>query len=377
MKMIKRHNIHDVSSYENSFIRTALEQDVRLDGRKISDFRDVDVTLTRSEVGSTSEVIIGLTRVICSIRGNIITPYPDRATEGVIQVSVKTSVGCIASGVNDLEICRIIECCIKESDAIDMDSLCIITSEKVWSISIDINILDCKGGNVIDAALFATSAALRAFRKPEITVINNNLTIDSKSDNHLILHHSDEREPLQLALHHSPLPITYGICSMSDSKGYDNDNDNDGNNDSTSASSSSSSSRVLLLADPCQQEDAIIDGLLFFCFNNNDELCCLHKTGQVSVSSSTLLHAVKHSFNRSNYLRDLLSVALVQLDDTMSKDRDKRQQQLRQLNLGMEDAMRYQKSTIATSVSVSELIDKNNPILQFNSIHKSVAMADE
>jgi exosome complex component RRP45 len=54
-----------------------------------------------------------------------------------------------------VEIDRIIDRSIRESRAIDVEALCILVGRKVWSIRVDIHVLD-DVGNVIDAAVLAT-----------------------------------------------------------------------------------------------------------------------------------------------------------------------------------------------------------------------------
>ena len=65
-----------------AFIRQALGQGTRLDGRNPNEYREIEVTLSRSEVSATATVVIGNTRVISVVSGEIIAPYPDRPTEG-------------------------------------------------------------------------------------------------------------------------------------------------------------------------------------------------------------------------------------------------------------------------------------------------------
>ena len=52
-----------------------------------------------------------------------------------------------------------IERSIRESEAIDVESLCIVGGEKVWSIRCDIRVLDYDG-NIIDVASMATVCPL-------------------------------------------------------------------------------------------------------------------------------------------------------------------------------------------------------------------------
>lgn len=65
------------------FIRQALGQGIRLDGRGPNEFRDIEVTLSRAEMSATATVVIGNTRVVSVVSGEIIAPYPDRPTEGI------------------------------------------------------------------------------------------------------------------------------------------------------------------------------------------------------------------------------------------------------------------------------------------------------
>jgi tRNA(Ile2) C34 agmatinyltransferase TiaS len=71
-------------------------------------------------------------------------------------------------------------------------------------------------------------SALRAFRKPEVSVfrqdlldLQNSSTVSSVHEagtgstfTVVKLHNTDEREPLPLALHHTPLSITYGVLGV-------------------------------------------------------------------------------------------------------------------------------------------------------------------
>ena len=66
------------------FIRKALGQRIRIDGRGPNEFREVEVTLSRSELSATATVVIGNTRVVSVVSGEITAPYPDRPTEGIM-----------------------------------------------------------------------------------------------------------------------------------------------------------------------------------------------------------------------------------------------------------------------------------------------------
>ena len=272
------------------FIRHALSQGIRLDGRKPVEYRDIDIALSRGEVSATATVVLGKTLVVAVVSAEIVPPYPDRPSEGMIQFHADVSPLAEARGISQAELTRLLDRSIRESDAIDTESLCIIGGEKVWLISCDIRVLDFSGGNVIDASLLAAMGAFRAFRKPEVSVSqmsipssssassssssssssaagndsNTDVTMGLGAPRVLVLHSADQREPLPLALHHTPLAVTLGIF-----RGIklQTTNDEDGANVEKSGSGSGSGSgvglgsSVVLVADPSLEEG---DSPLFF-----------------------------------------------------------------------------------------------------------------
>ncbi len=183
------------------FIRKALQQGIRLDGRRLEDFQDTVITLTRNETTSSSYVTLGGTQVITVVKGSIVSPYIDRPTEGILNINVDTSIYAhSSSSISESELTRFLERSIRDSESIDLESLCLVAGRKVWLISCDVKILDYQG-SAIDACVLSCMSALRAHRRAEVTVDGDNLKV----------YHSDEREPLPLALYHTPLALTIGL----------------------------------------------------------------------------------------------------------------------------------------------------------------------
>jgi exosome complex component RRP45 len=208
------------------FIRNSIfEFEKRLDGRKINDRRNVSIELSRTEMSSKSEVTIGTTFILCIVSCMITSPYSDRPIEGRIQFNCEGSILSSSNGISHSDISRLLERSLKDSDAIDTESLCIISGEKVWQITCEIKILDASGGNLIDACMLAAISALKAFRKPEISIVSSIVddfedekNITKKSFNEIFVHHSNDREPLPLAILHSPISVTIGILKLSNSR---------------------------------------------------------------------------------------------------------------------------------------------------------------
>lgn len=211
------------------FIRKALlENGIRLDGRGVDDYRELIINLERSEASSTSEVHLGHTLVITVITGEIVTPFADRPVEGILQFSAHVSPHTELAGTSQWELTRMLERSLKDSEALDTESLCIVGGERVWQINCNINVIDGSGGNVIDACLLSAMSALKAFRKPDVSVVPTAYDepsegVVSKGFNlpptagtarpnvNILVHHSDKREPLPLSLHHTPITVTLGI----------------------------------------------------------------------------------------------------------------------------------------------------------------------
>lgn len=75
-----------------------------------------------------------------------------------------------------VEVGRLIERSLRDSRAIDTEALCIRAGEKVWAVQIDVHVLD-DGGNLIDAASIATVSALLHFRRPDVSITGDAITV--------------------------------------------------------------------------------------------------------------------------------------------------------------------------------------------------------
>lgn len=75
-------------------------------------------------------------------------------------------------------ISRVVEKALRRSRAIDTEGLCIVSGEKVWQIRVDLMFLD-HDGNLVDCACIAAITALLHFRRPDVTVSGEDVTIVS------------------------------------------------------------------------------------------------------------------------------------------------------------------------------------------------------
>ena len=150
------------------------DKEIRIDGRKFLDFRDVKVELGVSNCAEGSaRVIIGETEVIAGVKMNVGTPYPDSQDEGVLITGAELlplSSPEFESGPPGewaTEVARVVDRGIRESKAINMKKLCVRKGELVWMVFLDIYTIN-DAGNLIDAASLAALAALKSAVLPKL-----------------------------------------------------------------------------------------------------------------------------------------------------------------------------------------------------------------
>ncbi len=157
-----------VKSTEEYVLRL-IEHGKRLDGRKLDEFRKVEIKTNVSvKAEGSAEVRLGNTRVIAGVKLGVGEPYPDTPNQGVLITSAEylaMAAPEFEPGMpkeDEIELARVVDRGLRESHAIDFEQLCIEPGEKVWTVFVDIFVVN-HDGNLVDAsALAAISALLNA-----------------------------------------------------------------------------------------------------------------------------------------------------------------------------------------------------------------------
>ncbi|RZB77813.1 Exosome complex component RRP45B isoform A [Glycine soja] len=246
---------------DKKFIETALLSDLRLDGRRPSDYRKLTVKLAKQD--GSAEVHLGQTHVMTFVTAQLVRPYRDRPNEG--SLSIFTEFSPMADPSFDpgrpsdaaVELGRVVDRGLRESRAIDTESLCVLSGKLVWAIRVDIHILD-NAGNLVDAANIAALASLLTFRRPECSLAG-------EDGQDVVVHPPEERDPIPLIIHHLPIAVTFGFFS----------NEN------------------LLVIDPTHHEECVMTGRMTATLNSNGDVCAIQKPGGESVSHSVIMHCLK------------------------------------------------------------------------------------
>ncbi|CAN6251868.1 unnamed protein product [Urochloa humidicola] len=246
---------------ERSFIESALEADLRVDGRHSFDFRTLKITFGRED--GSSEVQLGETHVLGYVSAQLMQPYRDRPNEGTLAIFTEFSPMADPAfepgrpGESAIELGRVIDRGLRESRAVDMESLCVVAGKHVWSVRVDLHILD-NGGNLIDAANIAALASLSTFRRPECTV-------GGDDGQQVIVHDPEVRDPIPLTIHHMPIAVTFAYFG-------------EGN---------------IVIVDPTYKEEAVMGGRMTATINSNGDICAIQKAGGEGVMSSVVMQCLR------------------------------------------------------------------------------------
>ncbi|XVE78930.1 hypothetical protein DITRI_Ditri14bG0017700 [Diplodiscus trichospermus] len=246
---------------DKKFIKAALLSEIRIDGRKPYEYRKIAIKFGRED--GSSEVQLGQTCVMGIVTAQLVQPYRDRPKEGVLSIFTEFSAMADPSfepgrpGELAVELGRIIDRGLRESRAVDTESLCVLAGKFVWAIRIDLHILD-NGGNLVDAANIAALAALLTFRRPECS-------LGGEDGQEVIIHPPEIREPLPLMVHHLPIAITFGFFS----------------------------SESILVIDPTHNEEAVMGGRMTTTVNANGDICAIQKAGGEGVPQNVIMQCLQ------------------------------------------------------------------------------------
>ncbi|MCD6248087.1 MAG: exosome complex protein Rrp42 [Hadesarchaea archaeon] len=162
-----------VSSVKRNYIADLARQRKRVDGRGLDQYREISVEPGLIENADGSALAkIGNTQVLVGVKLQKGEPYPDTPESGVLIVNAELVP--LASPTfepgppdeNAIELARVVDRGIRESQAIELEKLVITPGEEVWIVFVDIHVLD-QDGNLIDTSALAAISALWNTKPPK------------------------------------------------------------------------------------------------------------------------------------------------------------------------------------------------------------------
>ena len=155
-----------ISEINRNFIYQLAEKGKRLDNRALDEYRPIKVEkgVIATAEGS-ARIHIGKTDVLVGVKLGLGEPFPDTPNKGVLTTNVELvplASPTFESGPpkgDAIELARVVDRGIRESDTLDLEKLCLEEGKKVWIMFIDMHVLDYEG-NLFDASAMGALAAL-------------------------------------------------------------------------------------------------------------------------------------------------------------------------------------------------------------------------
>ena len=192
----------DISNLTKEYIAKMFTEGKRFDGRKLLDFRNLEISPNISNKAEGSVIVkLGKSEVVVGVKADIGEPYPDSPDKGNLMCTAELLP--IASprfesgppGFKAIELGRLVDRAIRESGMIDFSKLVITPGEKVWTIFIDIYPLN-DDGNLLDASTIGATIALKLSKMPT-------LDKDGKID------YSNRKDPIPMNKDIVPISLSF------------------------------------------------------------------------------------------------------------------------------------------------------------------------
>jgi exosome complex component RRP42 len=267
---------------KRDYITKLGEQGKRIDGRNFNQYRTIEIeTNVVNKAEGSARIKIGNTQVLCGIKMDIGEPFPDTPKTGVMSTAaefVPLASPDFESGPpreNAIELARVVDRGVRESQVIQLEKLCIAPGEKVWLVFIDIHILDYDG-NLFDAASLAALAALLTTKVP-VSRFLKELNEKDRS--------SWQEQLLDL----------YAIPGL-DEVPFGNDEANKNPN----------AINDFVLFDPCFDEEIIADARLTVATDHNGDIRAMQKGLSGSFTQEEIQKVIKGALDNGQEIRKKL-----------------------------------------------------------------------
>jgi exosome complex component RRP42 len=246
-------------------IAQLLDKGKRLDGRELTDYREIKIEqgiIERAE--GSARARLGKTEVVVGIKIEMGEPFADTPNEGVLTVNaelVPLASPDFEAGPpdeNSVELARIVDRGIRESKVIDTEKLCIEPGKKVFVVFVDVYVLN-HDGNLIDASALAAMAAL----------------LNTKMSNYEV-----EDGEVKIKTGYTPLPVKQHPITVTCAKINDK-----------------------LLVDPQIEEEQVMDARLSIAIDDDGDICAIQKGGTGYFTPEQVMEVAKLAKEKAKEMR--------------------------------------------------------------------------
>ena len=254
-----------VETIKRNQLVEALSRGKRLDGRGLNELRKLEIkTHVIEKANGSAMVTLGNTEVLAGVKVDKGTPFPDTPDKGLLIVGAEVlpmAAAYLEAGPPDesaIELARVVDRGVRESEMIDVASLVIKEGKWVYSVFVDVNILNADG-NLFDATSYAVVSALLTAKMPRF-VLEGDVVKDT-----------GERVPLPV----SKIPISVTVASINNT----------------------------LVLDPTEEEEAVMDARITLDTEDGGNLCAGQKGEPGYLTPEQILTAAEWSIARGKEIR--------------------------------------------------------------------------
>jgi exosome complex component RRP42 len=251
-----------------------LAQGKRLDGRGLIDYRElkIEVGLIKKANGSAM-VKLGNTQVIAGIKVEVDEPFSDMPDKGLFICNAEvlpTASAYAEPGPPDedaIELARVVDRGIRESEMISLDKLVLISGKKVYAVFADVSVLNTDG-NLFDATSYAVVSALLTTRIPKYEVKDDKLV------------KTEDTIPLPI----NTIPVSVTMARIGDS----------------------------IIVDPTSEEEMCMEARVTISTDDQGRICAIQKGNPGTFTLEQLNNAVSIAIDKGNEIRALIKSICMQ-----------------------------------------------------------------
>lgn len=248
-----------------------LSRGTRLDGRRLDEMRKIEIQTGLIEKANGSAMVsLGKSQVIAGVMVDKGTPFPDTPDKGVLMVGAEVlplAASYVEAGPPDekaIELARVVDRGIRESEMIDVGNLVIKEGKFVYAVFVDVNVLNVDG-NLFDATNYAVVSALLTANMPKLVLDGDNVK------------NTGEKMPIPVR----KIPVSVTMASIANT----------------------------LVADPTAEEEAVMDARITLTTDDEGNLCAGQKGEPGSLTKEQILTAADWSIARGKEIRALIKEA--------------------------------------------------------------------
>jgi exosome complex component RRP42 len=260
-----------IETIKRNQIIELLSKGKRVDGRGLGEYRKLEIkTHVIEKANGSAMVKLGNTEVLAGVKIDKGIPFPDTPNKGLLIVGAEVlpmAAAYLEAGPPDesaIELARVVDRGVRESEMIDISSLCIKPGKWVYSVFVDVNILNADG-NLFDATSYAVVSALLTSKMPKFVMDGDTV--------------KDTGERPQLPVHKVPVSIT--IANINNT----------------------------LVVDPTEEEEAVMDARITLDTDDGGNICAAQKGEPGSFMPEQILQAAEWSIARGKEVRQKIKEA--------------------------------------------------------------------